>query len=1112
MDTDQKTCLDTVIAGHNLLLVGQAGTGKTYTIQKCVNQLRSMGKNVALTCYTGIACLQYQGLHPMTLHKFAGLEDGRHNNESLLHLVKSDEHFCDTKSRIMTTDVLIIDEISMVSKKIFESVEYLCRELRGNICFGGIQLILTGDFYQLPPIKDELYGDKGDYCFQALCFQQLFPHMFNLINAHRQSDYCLIKCINDLEKGMPSGETNSFLNSLSRPLSSEVQSQTVKLFARNVDVDLHNYRCLQTIDNPLTVFEAEDSGDYHYLNKMLAPKRLGIKDDSPVMLLRNVNERYVNGLTGRVLSIEPQSIKVTFKFEGKPETVDVTKYSFTKYDPVTNKCLARRYQFPLRLAYAITIHKSQGMTIPYVEIDCKHATNPGQIGVAVGRAESSEGLRVLNYNPSLCRKHNEHVNNFYANLHDIGDLSDTLDCCRVKLNKDPLPTVTEIYYSDSDMEESENLVNNLIHIDTETDENNNEGLDSFRCVEIDHSYTEGSNTTSESLINEHNYSADVCLEDPVMQTYFKKVMEDFIGTPQESVARNACDKILSNEAVTAWYTRQCDNINNIFETNCTTEPGNMNQKSFTQFYSNFNRYILSDEYTSQSESFTNIPFAHQILTSVMFVIQANILKKKAAKVEPKYPNDAIFPSDGSAVSDAGRGKVRYIGGYCIAKCRYRLCSNLRNSLFLPGMEKEINTMNKQIDFLDKMTVSYTDIYLSTVYGETLEETARKQNTCESLTNITDSVFEFFEILEITARSILTYETLVKKNKYMYRHILNEIMSSKVIAESFVMKCFKFETTADTGAAEAAFENVERVFEYINDTGISSVIFPIFERIVRLFVTVTVSQFRKDYLRVLKRQKGKALRKKVIEKKAVKDLECPSISSINKDCSIYKTVSHLKLKAIALQNEIFYNNFKKMELIQLLKSYGKDASMKSNKKQLGEALLETLKREDCVKMSCPHLFNEETQQSTHRDSSRSKVIQVEPVASTSGESRKFRNTHISPSIDITYNSETHPDDTLTKKSKTADEIKSTKGKQSVKKRKGKQVKGKGKRSKKCKNLDEADTTGDNCGMCYKLYRDGEDWICCDSCSSWYHRDCVGLDEEGWEYFSSPDAVFICPMCR
>ena len=256
MDADQEKAVKVVMDGHNLSLLGQAGTGKTFAIKECVNRLRAARKMVSLTCYTGIAYLQYQGMGPNTLHRFAGLEDGRHTNETLLHLIQTDERFSEAKTRILSTDVLIIDEISMVSQKIFESVEFVCRKLRGNGLLGEIQIVVCGDFYQLPPIKDELYNDDGHYCIQPPLFKQLFPHIMELSTIHRQSDNELINCINELEKGIPSPETNRFMYNLSRPLSPENDAKAVRLFARNVDVDIYNYQRLQELDNPLPVMKA----------------------------------------------------------------------------------------------------------------------------------------------------------------------------------------------------------------------------------------------------------------------------------------------------------------------------------------------------------------------------------------------------------------------------------------------------------------------------------------------------------------------------------------------------------------------------------------------------------------------------------------------------------------------------------------------------------------------------------------------------------------------------------------------------------------------------------------------------------------------------------------
>jgi ATP-dependent DNA helicase PIF1 len=244
--------------GHNLVLTGQGGTGKTYTIQSCYEQLRISGKRVQLTCYRGIACRQYHSsVGAITLHRFYGLEDGQHSNADLLNLITYDDKFINTKQRIIETEVLIIDEVSMVSKKIFEQAEYICRKIKDPaFYFGGIQVILSGDFFQLPPIQDELYGDFGHYCFEITFFQYLFPHRINLSKIYRQSEIDLSNAVSELENGERSEETNNFMNSLNREIDVPEGETVVKLFVRNLDVDFYNSDQLETINAyPLHCFQ-----------------------------------------------------------------------------------------------------------------------------------------------------------------------------------------------------------------------------------------------------------------------------------------------------------------------------------------------------------------------------------------------------------------------------------------------------------------------------------------------------------------------------------------------------------------------------------------------------------------------------------------------------------------------------------------------------------------------------------------------------------------------------------------------------------------------------------------------------------------------------------------
>lgn len=329
--------------------------------------------------------------------------------------------------------------------------------------FGGLQVILSGDFYQLPPVKDPLYGDNGDYCFNCSFFADYFQHVVVLKDIMRQNEPKLVQAVNELECGFPSKETNEYLTSLERPLSTDDSSIT-KLHARNFEVDLCNYQNLQTIDKPAHIFEAVDEGDTYYLNRMIVQKVLPLKISAKVMLLRNLSDIYVNGLIGHIVAIEDDCISVDFK----GAVIKVTRYMFSKFDPVMGVALATRYQFPLKLAYSVTIHKAQGMSLPFVEVDCKFATNAGQIGVAVGRAISSNGLRVLNYSPYRVGQHPQSVYNFYNNIRSVTEFPEsTSQCC--KHDYDNTVNTCEAEHDDSDISDTDSeddLIADLHHFHT----------------------------------------------------------------------------------------------------------------------------------------------------------------------------------------------------------------------------------------------------------------------------------------------------------------------------------------------------------------------------------------------------------------------------------------------------------------------------------------------------------------------------------------------------------------------------------------------------------------------------------------------------------------------
>lgn len=240
MYAKQEQAINLAQAGHNLTITGQAGTGKTFLLKLLANKL-SPTHNIALTCTTGLATIHYPpNLHPQTVHQFAGLRDGRYTSTTLAALLLHDEHFSQARQRIISTDILIIDEISMFSSKTITLLNDVCKAVRKTPShFGGMQVILGGDFFQLKPVLNPLFQDPGQYAFEAEFFNAAFSHNIHLQSVVRQTELSLIKAVQELSIGLPTEQTNSFLKTLSRPLPADAPTP-IYLYARNIDVDKKN--------------------------------------------------------------------------------------------------------------------------------------------------------------------------------------------------------------------------------------------------------------------------------------------------------------------------------------------------------------------------------------------------------------------------------------------------------------------------------------------------------------------------------------------------------------------------------------------------------------------------------------------------------------------------------------------------------------------------------------------------------------------------------------------------------------------------------------------------------------------------------------------------------
>ncbi len=389
----QVTAAKILASGANVFLTGAPGSGKTHLLNRFIGYLRERDVPVAITAPTGIAATHIGGT---TLHSWSGMGVRDAIDEHVIEKILSKSYL---RTRFEKTRVLIIDEVSMLTPGLFESVDALLRNIRFSTePFGGIQVVLTGDFFQLPPIGD--FPADGRFVWQTVTWQRLSPTVCYLSERHRHSDSALVRLLDDLRKGEVSEESYSVLQSrFQHPLPATVRP--TRLFTHNVDVDRINSEELNNLLDTEHAFSATLRGNPVIAEKMLqnslVTEELELKKGAFVMFIKNNFEQgYVNGTLGEVLGFDDDTGLPIIKTTTGSEIL-VFPEEWSMVDE-RGKKLASIEQIPLRLAWAITVHKSQGMTLDAAEVDLSKAFDPGHGYVALSRVKDLAGLRLLGLN------------------------------------------------------------------------------------------------------------------------------------------------------------------------------------------------------------------------------------------------------------------------------------------------------------------------------------------------------------------------------------------------------------------------------------------------------------------------------------------------------------------------------------------------------------------------------------------------------------------------------------------------------------------------------------------------------------------------------------------
>ena len=427
LNESQKRAFDSVKSGKNVFISGSAGTGKSFLIMQIIDYYnRLYGKSkVKITATTGAAAVQIGGT---TIHRFSGLRNhiNEHDNPEIIlnYILKS----ADIINNWKEAKVLVIDEVSMLLPSTLEIIDLIARRCRGSDkIFGGVQVILVGDFGQLPPvIKDKKIVNK--FCFQSKIWTELVQESIILDEIFRQKDDALfITILNLIRKGV--GQENDLVKSammacFNRKLDITDGIVPIKLCTHNADVFKYNKGELDKLPSVAHDYHAEDqvhsktrrtipeNQAQYLLDSCMAPKLITLKLDSQVILIKTIDSKIglVNGTNGRIVAFEGGYPVVEFSNKVKKQ---ITKVKFN--DKLGDIEIVRN-QLPISLGWAISIHKAQGVTVQKAELHLNnifepgyyshsltqsrtHRTLSGQLYVAISRVKHIEGLSIITSKP-----------------------------------------------------------------------------------------------------------------------------------------------------------------------------------------------------------------------------------------------------------------------------------------------------------------------------------------------------------------------------------------------------------------------------------------------------------------------------------------------------------------------------------------------------------------------------------------------------------------------------------------------------------------------------------------------------------------------------------------
>jgi len=391
----QDEALTILKMGYNVFLTGAPGSGKTHLLNRYISYLKAEGVKMGITASTGIAATHLDGI---TIHSWSGLGIKEELTERDLKDLLDTPYL---KKRITNTDVLIIDEVSMLHDYQFDFVNRICRAFRNDPRpFGGIQVVCAGDFFQLPPVTKK--RRKPRFVTLSQIWNAMDMKICYLEEQHRHQEEELSKILREIRtNSITRGSVKTLLKQKKKKFSLNITP--TKLYTHNRGVDIINRKKLKQIKEKKKFYTFRKEGEEHFakflINNSIVPKKLVLKKGAVVMFIKNnFDKGYVNGTLGKVVGFDKGN-PVVETTSGRKVYVEREEWKVMEEGEEKAKII----QFPLRLAWAITIHKSQGMSLDAAEINLSKAFTPGMGYVALSRVKSLTGLKLVGLNKTALK-------------------------------------------------------------------------------------------------------------------------------------------------------------------------------------------------------------------------------------------------------------------------------------------------------------------------------------------------------------------------------------------------------------------------------------------------------------------------------------------------------------------------------------------------------------------------------------------------------------------------------------------------------------------------------------------------------------------------------------